>query len=349
VGTGMHGAIHWRRATPVHESAASSPRVAADAQGPTRKLLRRLTPAVWADRRFAAGAVLGAFTAIGLGIALAKQSSFGTQRPALDQTAAAGQVRFAYPSGWRLGPAPSLTALSPTATIALAATAPKGRLIIGTMPSSRSSTLTGLLTATIPGPPRPELVNLDGRRFVRALDPRLARGADSQSLYFLTSNGLIVFGLCRTRSYAFATDCERVLGTAQVAVNEPAARTVNRRYAHDLNVVLARLNSARTAGAHQLTAAGDAAAQARAARGLSIAHAQAAAAVAALPATGADAANADLVKALRQLSVGYATLAEAAARHDVHSYTAGQATVRAASAAIAAALGELKSLGYTAP
>jgi hypothetical protein len=111
--------------------------------------------------------------------------------------------------------------------------------------------------------------------------------------------------------------------------------------------VLTTLNHVRSHDGHALVHAHSAAAQSRAARALAGAHATAAAAVRALASGKASAVNAAVAHALSRVSRAYAALAKAAAHNDAHGYRAAQRAVAAGQSALTAALGQLRSLGYS--
>ena len=102
------------------------------------------------------------------------------------------------------------------------------------------------------------------------------------------------------------------------------------------------------AGGHQLDAARRPADQAAAARRLARAHDAAATAASRLSPgpIGAD-ANAAIVAALRRLSAGYTSLAQAAKANDKRRYATAQAEITRADAALSAAFGRLRQDGYS--
>lgn len=305
------------------------------------------------SRRLLPVAVIGAIAAIVLGLAAAQPRSRSMRPTALDRSAAAGPLRVSYPSSWRPGTAPAVSGLPLAQALELSSKAPSGSLIVGTTSAPGTSPLpTRFVTLSIPGRPAPQLVTLGNHRFYRVIDPRLALGASSQSVYALPVGASTVVALCHTASASFAAACERVLATLQVsAIPSPTTPSApapipDAAYARSLSTVLAQLNRGRSSDARALLAARDSTAQAKAASALATAHARAAGAVAALKAGSVSPANAALAAALRETSGAYSALAHAAARNDKRGYGAAQAAVARANGALSSALKQLQLLGY---
>lgn len=308
-----------------------------------------------ARRGLLALAVVGALSAVGLGIAVAQRGK--TPAPAappgpvaLNQTASVGPLHFTYPSGWSAQSATPISGLTlQPATMLTSATRPTGDMVIGITNTPSTTPLpTTFIASTIQGQPAPEAVTLGTHHFIRVLDPRVSSGAQSRSIYVLPSGAGTVIGLCDTASKSFVSTCERILATLQVTVPKPrpAGPHPNLAYAHSLSAIVSRLNTARSADSRLLAGAQTPATQAAAARLLASAHAQASTAVGALSAGSAAAANAALAASLHQASLAYATLARAAAAGSATVYAKAVRGVDAANAAIAADLARLRTFGY---
>ncbi len=300
-------------------------------------------------RLLAAIAMLGAIVAAVLGFVVSHPGSTPAL-PALvlDRSGTAGPAHFVYPSDWRESAAPTVAGLPLTDGVALASNAaPRGRVIIGLVKSSSSSPLPeSFVAATLPGASTPQLVVLGGNHFFRVLDPGLAAGRQSQSVYALPTTGGAIVALCHTASQAFAASCERILATLRAPAPGATTPAPDAIYASKLSTILASLNSARTSDARELAGARDPATQARAASALASAHTSAATAVSALSAGTASRANVALATALRRTADAYHALSQAAASNNAGAYRAAQSAVARGNAGITSALAALDTLGY---
>jgi hypothetical protein len=304
--------------------------------------------AVSRRRVFAIG-VLGALAAVVLGLAVSHHGgSSAAPTLALNRSGSAGPVRFQFPASWRVQAAPSIGGLPLSQAIALSSSAaPSGQVIIGLSKLTSGSPLPqSFVAATVPGTPTPQLVTLGGHHFFRVLDPRLASGSQSETVYALPAADGAVVALCRTASRVFAASCERVLATVRAPAPAPARPGPDPTYAKRLSAVLKGLNAGRASDGKALALARNPAAQAKAAGALATVHSEAAGSVARLSAGAAARANQALAGALRATSSAYRSLSAAAAAGNNKAYRAAQRAVSRANAGITSALAELDALGY---
>ncbi len=317
-------------------------------------------PAQGHRRRLVLMALLAVASALALGIAAAAERHAPSPAPArrvapLSATASSGPLTIAHPAAWLSQPPPALAGLPLSQALALiSASAPRGELVLGTASPTVATPLPSVFIAhTLTGSPTPELVSLGTHHFYRVLDPRLALGAPSASVYALASGGRTVVAVCRTATRAFVAACERVLATLQITpapahAAAPAAPSTDLVYARGLDRALAALSHTRSADAHALATAGDALAQSKAGAALARDHARAAGAIAALRVSGpAAAANGALIAALHQLSSAYTALSQAAMAVRPADYTKATHAVAVASGAFEAALARLRGLGFS--
>ena len=331
------------RAMAASSAAIAGPGVQRPRRREAGRSARRLIPLV----------AIGAVSAVVLGLAAAHQRHKPNPPApaATSQTLRTNALRFTFPSGWTHAPVPSLSGLQLHDAVAVASTSsPAGRLVVGIGSAQSGSPLPArFISANLPGAPTPQLVSLGGRSYERVLDPRLALGGASQSVYAQSSPAGPVIAVCQTSSQAFTASCERALATLRVTASAPRASSPrpSRAYAAALGGVLSQLDRARATAAHDLAAAHTAREQATAAGTLAGLHARAAAEVAALHAGPAASANAELSRALRALADAYGTLGRGALHDDAHEYRVGQADVMRASDDVSSALSQLSALGYS--
>jgi DNA polymerase III delta prime subunit len=288
--------------------------------------------------------VAGALVAAGLGIAASSRKSPSTAAPLrLDRQATVGPARFAYPSRWRTETSATVSghALSPGITL-VSSRSPSGRLAIGVPGQSGPGIPTWLIPAQLAAGAEPQGVTLGTRRFLRLF----ALASAQENLYITAAANPPIFAACQTSSVAFARDCERVLGTLELAPAPAATATADPAYAQQLSQILSILNRARAAWSHQLAIARTAPEQARAVAKLAGAHLTAALSVSRLKAGAAETVNRSLLAALVSTARAYAKLSVAATAANGRAYATAQQAVRAADASLRRTLAQLRTLGY---
>jgi hypothetical protein len=226
-----------------------------------------------------------------------------------------------------------------------------GALFVGTTTATDPTLLPKGLGATLAAPPQGSAVKLGSLVFRRYLN-LLPQGATApETVYALPTTGGTVVASCIApvvNATLFASTCERAVGSLRLRSASALTLTANPGYAKALGGVVTTLDAARSADGRALAEASRPAEQAAAARRLAQAHDAAAGAAARLSPgpVGAD-ANAAIVAALHKLGSGYASLAQAAARHDGRKYTAASTAITQADSALAAAFARLRQDGYT--
>jgi hypothetical protein len=276
-----------------------------------------------------------------------------TRALALTQTVSAGHVAISYPSGWRpagaTDTAPASLRLS--APVALVPRQGGGALFVGTTTATDPTLLPQGLGATLAAPPQGAAVKLGSLVFRRYLNLLPQGAAAPETVYALPTTAGTVIASCiapAVDATLFASTCERAVGSLRLRSAAALTLTANPAFAKALGGVIATLDAARSADGRRLASARRPADQAAAARRLAQAHEDAAKAAARLSPgpVGAD-ATAAIVTALRRLGSAYASLAQAAARHDGRGYAAASTATSRADAALGAAFARLSQDGYS--
>jgi hypothetical protein len=263
--------------------------------------------------------------------------------PTLARSVAAGLLEVSFPTGWLLRPAPAALGLI-DGRIATS----KGQTIaVGRAATTDPSLLPASILALFSAAPRAQLVTLRGATFYRYLNFPLRGSRTSESIYVVPTVAGTVVAVCRTPKFdrSFASMCQRVVASLRLGSGTLAPGLLP-AYASGLSAAIVQLTAARATWGARLGTARTRRAQARAANALASAHEQAAAAVAALSAGPATAANSALVAALRMDADAYRLLAGAAAHRHVRAYRRAAAATARADAAMNAALAQLRTLGY---
>ncbi len=281
-----------------------------------------------------------------LGFTVSGAIGHGQPLPTLDEHAVAGPIRISFPSGWRRQSPTAKGQLDLSDELVLSpARHAGGTLLIGTAATADPSLLPHSLLATLPRPPRAQLVNLGSETFYRYPDLPL-NGGKSASVYALPSSDGTVLGVCLRRRYSdFSSSCERILRTIKPSSGRLAVG-LEPIYGSALGAVIAKLNALRSSLGSQLSHAQDAGAQASAENALAAAHLTAASALLRLNAGPASGANSALASALQMTAEAYGALAPATTRGDANAYSAATASLSRATSALDSAYGELQRLGY---
>jgi hypothetical protein len=300
-----------------------------------------------------AAVVLAAAATAALGFLVAPSSS----RPARPQaalvgSASAGPLGISLPAGWQRQSAPATPYVKLANEIAVAGARPStGTLLVGTASGGGPTLLPASLLASLTGAPPPQVVTLGQAQFYRYLDlaPRGAGGP--ADVYAVPTTTGTVLGICLLggAASAFASDCERVVGTLRLSAGNILGIGPSASLAAGLKNTVAQLDSALTPDGTSLSRAGKPGDQARAANQLAAAYEQAGSSIQHLqPAPAAASAVAALVAALRSTGRGFAALARAASHNDGHGYNAARSSIASGTAAISSAFAQLQRLGYVA-
>ena len=336
-------------------AAISEPRMAAAAAEPAPAGARKETRATPSGVRRVGnyrltGVAAALVLAAGAGFALAP-SSGSAGASALSGSAANGSYEVSFPSSWQQqSSVPTTPGLPLSDSLALAAPAAGGELVIGAATPDGPTLLPASFLSTLPSAPQGEAVHLGALEFYRYRDLQPSGAAGPETVYALASSSGAVVGVCVLPSSgagAVAADCERILGSLKLTTGGALALGPSQAYAATLSRALSTLNSVRASAGAQLDKAKTAKTQAAAAKRLAQAHEQAAAAVSgASPGPAGKSVNAAIAAALSKIASGYAAMASAA--HDANSgaYNGARQTVGSATAALTSALRELHKLGY---
>jgi hypothetical protein len=249
---------------------------------------------------------------------------------------AVGPLHVSVPREWRRETAPAGSAAAAVrATSFTSAEISAGRAWLAWAPIETRSLLPGALGGRVDGTlPAVRAGTLAGRPVWRYADVPLAGGGSLTVTAAPTQTGVLLVG-CETPKAPVTPDCSgdvvAVTGADAVA---PAADLALRRTAP---AVLAALAKARTAGAKRLARATAPRGVARASRGLSRAHAKAAAAIEPVGAPWQR-----LQQALRASSAAYGKLAGTARAKARGRYGTARKRARAADQALVQALRGLR-------
>jgi hypothetical protein len=276
----------------------------------------------------------GIVVATVLGFIAARATGGGHASPArLDHQASTGLLRISFPSGWRAHPLPTSGLLGLTDRLSLAPTSRTGGvLVIGRTAASDQSPLPAGALAMLHGTPTTAIATLDGVGFYRYVSPSTGATPPSQVVYTLPTTSGTIVGVCARGGAgpSFMSNCERIVGTVRLTSGTVLRSRLSLSYVSGLNQAMGKLNSVRVTSGSQLSSARTATAQAKLAGELAAAHLTAAGALERLSAGSASAANAGLVKALRDTGAAYGALARAATRNDVRGYRAATAALKRA-------------------
>ena len=299
------------------------------------------------SRRSAVLASVSILLAAALGFGVARATGGSQPRTLRNKHAAAGLVQITFPSTWREERPTFAPALGLAHELVIGPGSPgRGILVLGTS-DTKTRTAPNALVAVLSSRPQAPIVTLGGARFDRYADVHVGAAGSLGPVYTLPTTGGTVIGVCIPQGApGFPSSCEAILATMRLASATALPPGQDGSYAAALNTGIKKLNGARTKAVSLLRSARTAQAQAEAAAELATAHRDAEAALTALSAGPAAAANSALVAALRTTADAYAALAAAAARNDGRAYRTASSTVIAANAALRSALSRLRSFGY---
>jgi lipopolysaccharide exporter len=283
-----------------------------------------------------------------LGFTIARAMGGGHSAPAPVKRVSVGLLQFTPPSGWRAQPPRGDPQLGLIDEVALAPASGGGLLLIGRTDTANSYLLPQGLLSSLAVAPTPQVVTLGKVSFYRY--PNLSpRGQSTTETVYATPTTVgTVLGVCLTRQAprVLTRACEQALASLRLGSGTVLPLSPSSTYATALNAVLSKLNAVRSSAGSQLRSARDAAAQARAAGVLAVAHAAAASELLRLHAGAAAAANSAAATALRMTADDYRALAVAAATGNANGYDAASSSLTRAAQALNSALARLSGLGY---
>jgi hypothetical protein len=298
--------------------------------------------------RSAVLASLSVLFAAALGFGIARATGGSQPRTLRNKHAAAGLVQITFPSAWREERPPFAPALGLAHELAIGPGSPgRGIFVLGTSDTKNGTSLPNPLVAVLSSRPPARIVTLGGARFYRYADVHVGATGSSGPVYTLPTTVGTVIGVCIPQGAPrFPSSCEAILATMRLVSATALPPGQDESYAAALNTGINKLNEAGTKAVALLSSARTARAQAEAAAELATAYGDADAALRALSAGPAAAANSAVVVALRTTADAYAALAAAAARNDTRAYRTASSTVVRANAALLSALSRLRSFGY---
>jgi hypothetical protein len=310
------------------------------------------------DGRVAAIAGALAVAAAGAGFLAARSTGRDTPTPAGGalQPAANAELALRFPSSWRqVEAAPAIPGLAFRAPIVLAPTAGPAteRLVAGQVTEAGGPTLLppSFLERLGDPPPRDQAVRLGRVVAYRYAGLEPEGTLQRLTLYVAPTTGGVATVACVSGSRpspGFLAECERVATTLQVRGAEPVELGPSQSYADALDRVMRRLNSRRATGRAQLRAARTADGQGRTAAGIARAYADAVRALKAAPAGPAVRdTHARVVAAMTRTQRGYERIAASAGDGERGRYNAGVRAATQGEKALARALRELESAGYS--
>jgi hypothetical protein len=278
-------------------------------------------------------------------------SGGGTAKKATN-VAAAGSLRFSFPSTWKTGTDPKVPGLAlsePLALVPKTGGAGSG-LVAGGIPNHDARLLPTSLVAVLPSktPPR-DIVRIGQAQAFRYANLRPKGFSGTLTLYVVPTSTRIAGIACFAPKTGSSTlrDCEDVVASLSIAGASALAVEPDAKYASGLSGALKTLAGARDRDRRTLKAAGSAKSQAAPARALASAYRAAGTKVRALkPPALAAALNRVIAQDLKDAADAYAKMATAAAAADGSGFAAGRAAVARAEQALRRALDGLAGLGY---
>ncbi|MHB8693387.1 MAG: serine/threonine-protein kinase [Solirubrobacteraceae bacterium] len=272
----------------------------------------------------------------------------------LGSSAAAGHIQLRYPSSWQLSSAPTAGSAASGVPFDTPVTLTAPPPTAGTLTAGEISTATGptLLPASLSahvqgGLPASRPVGLRGLAAASYAGLRLAGQNGTTTVYAVPNTAGVATIVCSSASASFMADCGRVAATLGLMGASAFPLGANAAYARGLSGELSGLQRSVKAPLAALGSARTPAAQAAAADQLARVYTAVAAQLVRLSVSPRDRVAHDrVVAALRALSAGYAQAAAGARHTKAAAYARGGRQIAAASAALAAALQGLSTLGY---
>jgi Protein kinase domain len=323
---------------------------AAGAAAPTAPTAPKREPARGVRPPIVAAATATVIAAGVLGAVLG--SSGGSTKKEAGNLAAAGSLRFSFPSAWKTGTDPKIPGLElsePLVLVPKTGGAGSG-LVAGGIPNHDARLLPTSLVSMLPSktPPR-DVVKIGQAEAFRYANLTPKGFSGTLTLYVVPTSSRIAGIACFAPKAGASTlhDCEEIVASLDVSGASALAVQPDTKYASGLSGALKTLASARDRNRKALKAAGSAKSQAAPARALASAYRAAEAKVRALkPPPLAAALNRVIATDLKGAADGYAKMATAASAADGSGFSAGRAAVGRAEQALRRALDGLAGLGY---
>jgi hypothetical protein len=282
---------------------------------------------------------------------LVGNSSSGSSSPKATNFASAGPIQLRYTSAWQIGSGvatvPGLPFSNPVKLVGVKGGGlTAGEITAAGGPSLLSASFRRNVLGGLPPAVPVRLGTLEAYRYARV---RVRGLAGPLTLYVVpTSAGVVTIACSAPRTTGrFENDCAQVAATLRVVGARAFSLGPSADYARRLSSIFATLRAAASAPLAKLQAARTPAGQASAGQRLAAAYASASHQVSGVASTPlVRDAGAAIAAALHQVAGGYSAAARAARAGNSAAYRRAEAQIKAGSAALAAALKELSSLGY---
>jgi hypothetical protein len=280
-------------------------------------------------------------------------SSSGSSAPKPTNFASAGPIQLRYTSRWQIGSgAPSVPGLRFSNPVKLLHRG-HGGLTAGEVADAGGPALLGasFRRNVLGGLPPAVPVRLGALEAYRYQGIRVRGLAGPLTLYVVPTSAGVATIACAgstTATSTFENDCSQVAATLRVVGARAFPLGPSSDYARRLSSIFATLRASSSAPLAKLRAARTPAGQASAARRLAAAYGTASGQVSRAAGTPlVRDAGAAVSAALHQIADGYSSAARAAGAADSAGYRRAEGQIKAGSSALAAALKQLSSLGYT--
>jgi len=337
-------------AVPTTEPPVVEPRRAPAAPATTRPAAarrprRRLSWAV-------AGIAVLALAAAGFLVGRAKSGASASS----SSTFVADSIQFSVPSGWhRMTDVPRIPGLTLPGAVGIASKRDRGKLIAvhatGEWPTLLPAALTENLVSTSKLLDGREVVLLRNRQAFRYSDVALRSDPGNVEVFVVPDRGGVEMLSCVIPVGAasrLGKQCESMVVAAVLPTASQYSLLPQTDYAHAVNAVVDRLNSARDRAAKDLATAGSAAAQAKAARAAAQAYGREEQTLSKQQTDLLVApVNRDIVAQMAKVRGAYTDLASAALRKEPKSFDEAKQVVREREAALKQLFGRLSLVGIT--
>jgi hypothetical protein len=304
-----------------------------------------------ARRRIAVLAIVGVVIAAAIGFLIAPSSKKSTPSAAsFVGSISSGPLQVSLPAGWSRGTVVGKNlGLSNEFAAEASAAGGAGTLVMGSATTSSPTLLPAKVLSSLGSVPTPQTVTLGKNQFLRYLNVT-PKGGSAQTVYAIPTTAGTVVAFCQPQgaSTAFASNCERVVGSLQLSSGSIRGLGPDSSYGSKLSAAIGKLNSQQASASSQLAKATKPGDQAKAAAALAAAYHQAATAVKHLQAGTATTTNAAIAASLGKTGDGYAALQQAAAHNDGKGYSSASHQISSSLSDLSSQMGQLAKLGYTA-
>jgi TIR domain len=278
----------------------------------------------------------------------------GQEKP-LSASASNSLLEVSVPADWRrTKPISTPAGFQLSNPLRLNATySPVGTLLLGFEASATTSRalLPQDFLKRLPTTPRTELVRLGDASFFRYRRLRPKGSSSAETVYALRTTVGVLLAVCtlpRAAQGAVGRDCERIVGSVQLAEAKSLPIAPDSSYASSLRQVLLKLDGARAQPERQLTDAGRSATQASAAQRLASAYTEAAGALRkAAPGPAERSAHEGLLASVNKIAEGYKSMVRGARDDDATAFTQGSETVTSATRSLTRSIAGFAAFGYT--